>query len=93
LRSDHHLGTAFDDAGFFGGDLAQRISQDSGMVPANGRDYTNIGVYHVGGVEPAAQPHLYRLKIRLGFFETLETHSSHKFEEANRAKPGMICCR
>ena len=58
LRGDHHRGSGLDDPGLLGGDLRKTFAEQMGVVVGNGSDHRNQRLDHIGGIQPAPQPHL-----------------------------------
>ena len=92
LRRDYRDRAGLDDAGFFGGDFADGIPQDLGVIHAYRGYDAYIGVYHISGVQPPAEAHFHGLNVGAGLVIAVERHSGKKLEHRHRL-PGRIRAR
>ncbi len=51
------------------------------MIERNGGDHGDIGLHHIGGIEPAAQPHFQQEHIRRGAAEQPQARQGGELEE------------
>ena len=54
------------------------------MIERNGGDHGHIGLHHIGGVEPAAQPHFQQQHVGRGAAEEPQARQGGKLEEGER---------
>src|SRR5882762_1949918 len=92
LPGEHNRNTLFQDAGFFGGDVAQRMPQKVFVIEIDGRDQRNCRSQNIGGVEPPAQANLKHAKINARLGEILKCHGRYALKVSGmRAK--FSCCQ
>jgi hypothetical protein len=80
LRRDHRRHTRFDDARLLGRDQRQGVAQQRGVLQADGGDDADGRGDDVGGVQPAAQPHLQHHPIDLLLGEVEQGQHGHDLE-------------
>ena len=85
LRRDHHRRPRLDDAGFVGGNLADGVAQDGGVIQADRRDNAHRRRYDVRGVQPPAQAHFDDADCGFVLGKALEGHGREIFEQRGRA--------
>ena len=75
LFGEHRGYAWFQDSGFFGGDLLDRVAEKNLVIVIDRRDHGKRGSNHVGRVQAPAQSHFqnHRVQLRIG-----EQHESHR---------------
>ena len=85
LGRRHHRNAGLDDARFVGGDFANGVAQDGGVIQAYRRNDADGRRDHIGGVQPPAQANLNDAGVHFVRRETMERHGRQVFKERGRA--------
>ena len=62
-------------------DLLQGITQNAGMVQADGSNHRNFRIDHVGGIQTATQSYLNGLEVHPVLGKAPEGHRRHEFKQ------------